>query len=169
MCILNGFNTVLTSTTTNAFPFGVWFADANTLYVADEGDGYAGGLNLDTHAAAQTTAGLQKWVFNGSTWTLAYTLQKGLALGTPYTVTGYPTGLNLATCVVPKGTPGREPQQLPDQQDTDGGKLRAGWSSLGARHRWPPQPHRTGQLQRNGDYLCDNVDRQRRRRPGRGS
>ena len=108
MCILNGFNTVLASTTTNAFPFGVWFADANTLYVADEGDGYAGGLDLDTHAAAQTTAGLQKWVFNGSTWTLAYTLQKGLALGTPYTVTGYPTGLNLATCVVPKGTPAAE-------------------------------------------------------------
>jgi hypothetical protein len=108
MCILSGFNTVLASTTTNVFPFGIWFADANTLYVADEGDGYAGGLDLDTHAAAQTTAGLQKWVFNGTTWTLAYTLQNGLALGTPYTVPGYPTGLNLATCVVPKGTPAAE-------------------------------------------------------------
>lgn len=30
-------------------------------------------------------------------WILAYTLQAGLALGTPYTVTGYPTGLNSAT------------------------------------------------------------------------
>ena len=43
MCILNGFNTVLAKTTTNVFPFGVWFANADTLYVADEGDGYAGG------------------------------------------------------------------------------------------------------------------------------
>jgi hypothetical protein len=34
-------------------------------------------------AAAQTTAGLQKWVFNQSTssWQLGYTLQNGLALG----------------------------------------------------------------------------------------
>jgi len=105
MCILNGFNTVLASTTTNVFPFGIWFANANTLYVADEGDGYAGGLDLDTHAAAQTTAGLQKWVFNGTEWTHVYTLENGLGLGIPYTVTGYPTGLNLATCIVPKGTP----------------------------------------------------------------
>jgi hypothetical protein len=37
MCILNGFPTALKSTT--AFPFGIWFANANTLYVADEGDG----------------------------------------------------------------------------------------------------------------------------------
>jgi hypothetical protein len=102
MCILNGFNTVLASTTTNVFPFGVWFANANTMYVADEGDGYAGGLDLDTHAAAQTTAGLQKWVFNGTAWTHVYTLENGLSLGTPYTVTNYPTGLNPATCVVPK-------------------------------------------------------------------
>jgi hypothetical protein len=28
----------------------------------DEGDGYAGGTDLYTHAAAKTTAGLQKWV-----------------------------------------------------------------------------------------------------------
>src|SRR5262249_46224805 len=41
MCILKGFNTVLAKTTTNVFPFGIWFADANTLYVADEGSGSA--------------------------------------------------------------------------------------------------------------------------------
>ena len=39
MCILNGFNQVLAKTTTDVFPFGVWFANANTLYVADEGNG----------------------------------------------------------------------------------------------------------------------------------
>jgi len=81
------------------YPFGIWFADANTVYVADEGDGYTGGTDLYTHAAAQTTAGLQKWVFNAGTdkWSLAYTLQNGLKLGTPYTVSGYPTGTNSVT------------------------------------------------------------------------
>jgi hypothetical protein len=100
MCILAGFpSTPNKSATTLAYPFGIWFADANTLYVADEGDGYTGGSDLYTHAAAQTTAGLQKWVYNASskTWTLAYTLQAGLNLGTQYTVDGYPTGSNAAT------------------------------------------------------------------------
>ena len=101
MCILNGFPSIpnKNQTTITAFPFGVWFADAKTLYVADEGDGYAGGTDLYKHAAAQTTAGLQKWVFNSSTstWTLAYTLQTGLNLGTPYTVHGYPAGTNAVT------------------------------------------------------------------------
>ena len=49
---------------------------------------------LYTAAAASTTAGLQKWVFDASTkqWNLAYVLQSGLNLGQPYTVPGYPTG-----------------------------------------------------------------------------
>lgn len=99
-CILAGFPSVSNKTATvTAFPFGLWFADATTLYVADEGDGYAGGADLYTHAAAQTTAGLQKWVFNATTqvWELAYTLQNGLELGTAYTVHDYPTGNNAAT------------------------------------------------------------------------
>jgi hypothetical protein len=91
MCVLNGFPTVLASSKKAMFPFGVWFADADTLYVADEGNGtYA-------DAAEQTTAGLQKWVFNGSAWSLAYTLSAGLNLGQPYVVPGYPTGTNSAT------------------------------------------------------------------------
>lgn len=100
MCILAGFpSTPNKSATTVAYPFGIWFADANTVYVADEGDGYTGGSDLYTHAAAQTTAGLQKWVFNAATqnWTLAYTLQTGLGLGQPYTVRDYPVGNNPAT------------------------------------------------------------------------
>jgi hypothetical protein len=100
MCILAGFPSTPNSTaTTLAYPFGLWFADANTLYVADEGDGYVGGSDLYTHAAAQTTAGLQKWVFdsNSNVWKLVYTLQTGLNLGSPYTVSGYPTGTNSAT------------------------------------------------------------------------
>ena len=83
----------------SAAPFGIWFANPTTLYVADEGDGYTGGTDLYTHAAAQTAAGLQKWIFDSSTqtWNRAYTIQTGLQLGTPYTVHNYPTGNNAAT------------------------------------------------------------------------
>lgn len=100
MCILAGFPDISNKVaTTFAYPFGMWFANATTLYVADEGDGYSGGTDLYTHAAAQTTAGLQKWVFNSSTntWNLAYTLQTGLGLGVPYSIRRYPTGTNMAT------------------------------------------------------------------------
>jgi hypothetical protein len=100
VCILAGFpSTPNKMATTLAYPFGLWFANANTLYVADEGDGYVGGTDLYTHATKQTTAGLQKWVYNTSSksWTLAYTLQNGLDLGVPYTVPGYPMGSNGAT------------------------------------------------------------------------
>jgi hypothetical protein len=98
MCILKGFPTTLAKTSTNSFPFGIWFANPDTLYVADEGNGtttYSAGMY--TAAAAQTTAGLQKWVFSSGAWTLAYTLQSGLNLGTPYTVPAYPSGNNPAT------------------------------------------------------------------------
>jgi len=100
MCVLKGFNTVLATTSPDSFPFGVWFANAKTLYVADEGNGsntFAGGTYAD--AAAQTKAGLQKWVFDEvlGQWKLAYVLNAGLNLGSPYTVDGYPTGTNGAT------------------------------------------------------------------------
>lgn len=100
MCILTGFPSIPAKTETPVnYPFGLWFANATTLYVADEGDGYTGGTDLYTHAAAQTNAGLEKWMFDSNTsqWTLAYTLQAGLNLGVPYTVTGYPVGTNSAT------------------------------------------------------------------------
>ena len=100
MCILAGFPTALAKTANPvAAPFGLWFANASTLYVADEGDGFTGDTTLYTHAAAQTSAGIQKWIFNSSTqtWNLAYTLQTNLELGVPYTVNRYPTGNNSAT------------------------------------------------------------------------
>jgi hypothetical protein len=102
LCILKGFNTTVAKTSTASFPFGLWFANANTLYVADEGNGtdtYSTSTNTYTAASAQTTAGLQKWVFNAAagSWQRAYTLQSGLNLGQPYTVAGYPTGDNTAT------------------------------------------------------------------------
>jgi hypothetical protein len=100
MCILVGFPAALAkSANPVSYPFGIWFADASTIYIADEGDGYSSAADLFTHAAAQTTAGLQKWTFETSTklWTRAYTLQTGLELGIPYTVKNYPTGNNPAT------------------------------------------------------------------------
>jgi hypothetical protein len=100
VCILSGFPaTPNKSATVTAFPFGLWFANSNTVYVADEGDGYTGGTDLYTHAAAQTSAGLQKWVFNETArqWQLAYTLTNGLGLGHAYAVRGYPHGSNPAT------------------------------------------------------------------------
>src|SRR6202789_3868054 len=61
MCILQGFPPALAkSADPVAFPFGLWFANADTLYVADEGDDVATDSTLYTHAAAQTTAGIQK-------------------------------------------------------------------------------------------------------------
>src|SRR5215472_162905 len=94
MCVLNGFPTALKSTT--SFPFGIWFANSTTLYVADEGNGTTGKTFYEP-AAAQTTAGLQKWILVSGKWQLAYTLTAGLGLGVPYTVPGYPTGLNNGT------------------------------------------------------------------------
>jgi hypothetical protein len=90
--ILPGFSTTLAKSTTGTVyhPFGLFFANATTLYVADEGDGVLGN-------AASGNGGLQKWVLVGSTWQLAYTLTAGLNLGQAYTVPGYPTGINPAT------------------------------------------------------------------------
>src|SRR4029077_5776965 len=101
MCILQGFPTTLAKTST-AFPFGIWFANPTTLYVADEGDGtgtFSTTSGTYTDAAAQTSAGLQKWTLNRATgsWQLADTLQSGRTLGQPYTVRGYPAGDNAVT------------------------------------------------------------------------
>ena len=104
MCILAGFPTVSNKVSSPvAYPFGLFFANATTLYVADEGDGvntYNTAANTYTNASAATaTGGLQKWLFNAATqtWQLAYTLKAGLNLGAPYSVPGYPTGLNNGT------------------------------------------------------------------------
>jgi hypothetical protein len=103
MCILKGFPTTLAKSTTS-FPFGIWFANADTIYVADEGSGdntysTATGQYTNATATAQPRAGLEKWVFNAASgsWQLAYTLQSGLNLGQPYAVPGYPTGVNPVT------------------------------------------------------------------------
>jgi hypothetical protein len=99
LTILPGFPNTTASTST-AFPFGTWFADANTLYVCDEGDGVlvsppVNGNVADTQSLA--TAGLQKWRLVNGTWVLQYVLQDGLNIGVPYSVDRYPSSLNPAT------------------------------------------------------------------------
>ena len=91
MCILKGFPTTLAASHHVArlsYPFGMWFANDHTLYVADEGAGdntYDSTTNtyINSTASAQPEAGLEKWVFDATTqqWNLAYTLQNGLDLG----------------------------------------------------------------------------------------
>jgi autotransporter passenger strand-loop-strand repeat protein len=67
----NNVNGADIGTSVNLSPESFFFANADTLYVADGGDPKEGGLG---------DGGLQKWVFNGSEWTLQYTLSAGLNL-----------------------------------------------------------------------------------------
>jgi hypothetical protein len=99
IAILPGFPNTAASTST-AFPFGMFFANATTLYVCDEGDGTLVTPAVNGNVAdAQTlaTAGVQKWVLQNGTWNMVYVLQNGLNIGVPYGVPGYPTPLNPAT------------------------------------------------------------------------
>ena len=91
--ILPGFPVTLAKAATAAsdYPFGIWFANATTLYVGDEGDGTA------ADAAGSTTAGLQKWILTNGAWQMAYVLQNGLNLGQAYTIANYPSSINPAT------------------------------------------------------------------------
>ncbi len=100
LTILPGFPNTEASTGTN-FPFGMFFANANTLYVCDEGDGTfvapaANGSNV-ADAQSQATAGLQKWVLQNGVWTMVYVLQNGLNIGVQYSVDHYPASINPAT------------------------------------------------------------------------
>lgn len=88
-----------------AFPFGIFFASANTLYVCDEGDGTlvtpARIINGQPNVAddlALATAGLQKWTLGADgKWHMLYVLQNGLNIGVPYGIANYPAALNPAT------------------------------------------------------------------------
>ena len=88
---------------TSTFPFGMWFANATTLYVCDEGSGTLVPdqvINGQTNVADAYTlanAGVQKWVLQNGTWVKVYVLQNGLDIGVPYSVPNYPAALNPAT------------------------------------------------------------------------
>ena len=109
--ILPGFPTTLASGTAQdgttgypvMFPFGIWFAHANTLYVCDEGDvalvapRIINGQTNVADDASLATAGIQKWTLQDGTWHLVYVLQDGLDIGVPYSIANYPAALNPAT------------------------------------------------------------------------
>jgi hypothetical protein len=104
--ILAGFPTTLASgiapnktPTPVAFPFGIWFANATTLYVCDEGDGtMVAPVNGNVaDAVTLATAGVQKWSLVNGAWHLVYVLQDGLNIGLPYGVRNYPAAIKPAT------------------------------------------------------------------------
>jgi hypothetical protein len=108
--ILPGFPNTSASTASPGgdYPFGIWFANANTLYVCDEGDliytanqTINGQMNV-ADAGTLATAGLQKWVLTTPsggtpTWVREYVIQNGLNLGVPYSVANYPASITPAT------------------------------------------------------------------------
>ena len=143
MCVLAGFPSTPNKTaTTLAYPFGIWFADANTLYVADEGDGYTGGADLYTHAAAQKTAGLQKWVLRRGYEAVEARLYAAERVESRSAVFG---------------------RRLPGGQQFGHGP------AVGTGDGRPAQPDGPRRARRHGDDLGDYVDRQRQRRRRCGS
>jgi hypothetical protein len=83
--VLPGFNTQLAKTDAETpHPFGIWYANATTVYVADEGSG----ASTDFGTSPTTQAGgLEKYSLVNGTWQLDYEL-KGTLIGSSYTVNG---------------------------------------------------------------------------------
>jgi len=82
--VLPGFPTDSAKVTGGDYtPFGLFFANPTTLYVADEGTGNT--------TDATEHAGLEKWTLSDGTWSLDYTLQAGL-IGDTYSVPGWDFG-----------------------------------------------------------------------------
>ncbi|MBF0860307.1 hypothetical protein HKD24_14025 [Gluconobacter sp. LMG 31484] len=67
----NSLNASAVGTTVSLSPESYFFASSTVLYVADSGNPKAGGVG---------DGGLQKWTYNGTAWTLDYTLSVGLNL-----------------------------------------------------------------------------------------
>ena len=72
-----GANEGLSNGSTVYHPFGMWFANDTTLYVADEG-------LTGSSASNAAPGGLEKWSYNGTTWQLLYALPASSIA--PYTV-----------------------------------------------------------------------------------
>jgi len=90
LSILPGFNT--TGGASGPHPFGIWFANATTLYVADEGTGLYSDLATDSNG--QNYAGLEKWSLIGGSWVMDYNLTNGLNIGQAYDVSGTSGGVS---------------------------------------------------------------------------
>jgi len=87
--ILPGFNMLSekvaeSNGTATPHPFGLWFGDSSTLFVADEGDG----VRLGVGGKDTTFAGLQEWKLVNGVWDLTQTFQKGLLDQAAYTPNG---------------------------------------------------------------------------------
>jgi hypothetical protein len=98
--LASGVDPTTGATTPILYPFGIWFANASTLYVCDEGDGMLVSPAVNGNVAtpyAQATAGVQKWILVNGTWQMAYVMNSGLNIGVPYSVDNYPAALNPAT------------------------------------------------------------------------
>jgi hypothetical protein len=79
--IVPGFPTDSAKATGGDFtPFAIFFANATTMYVTDEGSGNA--TDVASHA------GLQKWSLSDGVWTLDYVLTKGLIGNVDTNLTG---------------------------------------------------------------------------------
>jgi hypothetical protein len=90
MTILPGFSTTLAKATPSAadpvyHPFGLFFANSTTLYVADEGSGST--ADLSATGTPYELGGLQKYSLVNGSWSLDYTL-RGSLMGSSYTVNG---------------------------------------------------------------------------------
>jgi autotransporter passenger strand-loop-strand repeat protein len=80
----NTVNAGAVGTSVNLSPENFFFASSTVLYVADGGVPKNGGIG---------DGGLQKWVYNGTTWQLEYTLSQGLNLVNSTTATSGTSGL----------------------------------------------------------------------------
>ncbi len=103
--VLPGFNTLPAKTdTAGPHPFGIWLANATTMYVADEGSG----ATTDFGSSPTTQAGgIDKYSLVGGTWQLDYEL-KGTLIGSSYTVASNNSTVcgGLASCSLTTTTDG---------------------------------------------------------------
>lgn len=76
----------------NLSPEEYFFANATTLYVADSGAPKNDSVTNDAGGSTLGDGGLQKWLYSGGKWNLAYTLSAGLGLVGNNTTSGT-TGL----------------------------------------------------------------------------
>jgi hypothetical protein len=113
LSILPGFNTMLATndgaknaSSNFGHPFGLFFANASTLYVGDEGAPIANvasdiatlnGNPNSTSVDGQQFAGLDKYSLVSGVWKLDYVLNTGLNIGQNYNVTGTTPGGDTGT------------------------------------------------------------------------
>ena len=83
------------ATGSSDYPFGIWFANPTTLYVADEGAGDNTYRRHHEHLHRSCCVNYRRAaevvLQRHRSWALDYILQNGLNLGTPYSVASNPT------------------------------------------------------------------------------